>query len=147
MTKLGNFVIGASSLIGHSCLDISHFLIMVFVCACHDKIWPPKKTAFFTNYGEQSGGGKDTGSAMSMPLLTPPPKADGPLPCGSATVGDMMKQRRTGEAARGERMPVPRRKRQIVSVTSKARAPRTRLPSEQACQSVIASYYVGPLND
>ncbi len=58
-----------------------------------------------------------------------------------------MKQRRTGEAARGERGPVPGRKRQMASVGGKALAPRTRQPSEEACRSVIASYYVGPLND
>jgi hypothetical protein len=58
-----------------------------------------------------------------------------------------MKERTTGEAASGEQRPVRRRKRQIVSVGGKARAPLARPPSEEDCQSVIASYYPGPLND
>jgi len=88
------------------------------------------------------------GDAMSTPSLTPPkPKPAGLLPCGSAPVRDMMKEQRSGKAARGEREPVPGRKRQSVSMGGKALAPRPRPPSEQACRSVIVSYYEGPLND
>ena len=40
-----------------------------------------------------------------------------------------------------------RKKRPIVSVGGKAPVVWTRPSREAACQSAIASYYVGPLND
>jgi hypothetical protein len=97
---------------------------------------------FFPNFGE-CGGIKDAdGQNMSMQLLTAPTPG-GLLSRNSAPVKDAIQQRRTGEAARG----APDRQRQIVSVSDKAQAPWTGSPAEQACQSMIASYYVGPLND
>jgi curli biogenesis system outer membrane secretion channel CsgG len=79
---------------------------------------------------------------MSTLLLTAPgPEA--PLPCAVAPAGAAT----ASPAAKTGRRPVPRRKRPIASGSLKARASQPGPSQEEACRGVVASYYVGPLND